>query len=81
MTPGPMDFGGPMNSKEAHQNFGEDLFFWRSPNFDQKKTVRISRKTFFFGDHVIIWNKLQFTKPEIRHISAGPGPTFGSRRP
>ena len=38
MTPGPMEFGGPMSSKEAHRNFGEDLFFWRSPNFDQKNS-------------------------------------------
>ena len=81
-----MEFGGPMSSKEAHRKFGEDLFFsfffFGDHLILTEKTARISVKTFsFFGDHIIIWTKLQFTTPKMQHISAGPGPTFGSRRP
>ena len=46
----------------------EDLFFWKSHHN--------SDKTATFSPSV-----LEFTKQEIRHIVAGPGPTFGSRRP
>ena len=56
-----------MSSKEAHRNFGEDLFFLGDHLILTEKTYRNSLKTFFFGDHIIIWTKLQFTKPEIRH--------------
>ena len=38
MTAESMDFGGPMSSKEAHWNFGEDLFFFRLPSFDRKNS-------------------------------------------
>ena len=86
MTPGPMDFRGPMgfsgssrgpmSSRGARRNDTEKLaceawrpfFFWRSHHN--------SDKTAAFSPSV-----LEFTKPKICHISAGPGPTFGSRRP
>ena len=55
------------------------------------KTVKISVKTFFFcfwrshhnSDKTAAFSPsvLELTKPEIRHIWAGPGPTFSSRRP
>ena len=82
MTPGPMEFLGPMSSTEAHRNFCEDLFFGDHLILTVK-TARISVKTFFyvFGDHIIMWTKLEFTTSEMQHISAGSGPTFGSRRP
>ena len=65
------------------------FFFYEDHLILTGKTVRISAKTFFFfWDHIIIWTKVrhcpsvfEFTKPEFRHIWAGLGPTFGSRRP
>ena len=44
------------------------FFFWRS--------LDLSGQTAAFSP-----SSLDFTKPEFRHIWAGPGPTFGSRRP
>ena len=67
----------------------EDLFFGDLLILTEKN-VRISVKTFcfFWTSHhnldktaAISQSVLEFTKPEIRHILAGPGPTFGSRRP
>ena len=55
-----------------------------------EKRVRLSAMTFFFFFWRSYYNldktafspsALEFTKPEIRHILAGPGPTFRSRRP
>ena len=54
-----------------------------------EKTVRIPVKNFYFlrSRHnldktaALFPSVLEFTKPEFRHISAAPGPTFGSRRP
>ena len=53
------------------------------------KTVKISEKTFFvwrshhFSDQTAAFSPsiLDFTKPQFRHVWAGPGPKFGSRRP
>ena len=66
---------GPMSLRGAHRNNAERSayeakkhFFWRSHHN--------SDKTAAFSPSV-----LEFTKPEIRNICAGPGPTFGSRRP
>ena len=66
-------------------------FFFGNHLFSTEKTVRISVKTFFLffwrSQHnsdknaAISSSVLEFTKPEIRHIWAGPVPTFGSRRP
>ena len=77
-----------MSSKEAHRNFGEDLFFFFGDHlFLTEKTARISQKTFFLrSDHTLdktaVHRKCNIfqTLPEMQHISAGPGPTFGSRR-
>ena len=44
------------------------VFFWRSHQF--------SDQTAAFSPSI-----LDFTQPEFRHVGAGPGPTFGSRRP
>ena len=49
------DFG-----QKKPSDFGEGLFFWRSPAFGRKicdfgqKSLRISAKTFFFGDHLLL---------------------------
>ena len=80
MPPGPMDFWRPMGFRGA--------FFWRSPKFD-RKTATITVKTFVFwrshhiSDETAAFcpSVLDFTKPKIRHIWAGPGTTFGCRRP
>ena len=66
----------------------EDVFFG-DHLISTGKNVRILMKTFFFLrshhnlDKTAAFSPfvLEFTKPEIRHILAGPGPTFGSRRP
>ena len=45
----------------------QTFFFWRSHHFSDQTTA-------FFP------SILDFTKPEIRRIWTGPGPTFGPRR-
>ena len=91
-TKGPWAREGPIKMTLRNQHVrSEDLFFFGDHLISTKKTVRISVKNFFF----VFWRPhhnsektaafspsvLEFTKPEIRHIWAGPGPTFGSRRP
>ena len=57
-------------------------FFFGDHQISIGNTVKISVKVFFFGDHIIIRTQtaafspsvLEFTKPEIRNICAGPGP-------
>ena len=69
--------------------WGLKAFFFEDHLISTGKIVRISVKTFFFwrshhnSDKTAAFSPsvLEFTKPEIRHIWAGPGPTFGSRRP
>ena len=66
----------------------EDLFFFGDHLISTGKTVRISVKIFFFlrshrfSDQTAAFSPfiLDSTKTENRHIWAGPGPTFGSRR-
>ena len=87
---------GSMSSRGAHGNDTEKsaceawrpfcFVFCRSPNFD-RKNLRISVKTFYtsiyhFSDQTTAFfpSILDFTKPDIQHIWAGPGPTFGPRR-
>ena len=53
---------------EKPSKFGEDLFFWRSHH------ILYQTEAFFLS-------VLDFTRPEIRHIWAGPAPTFGPRWP
>ena len=90
---GPWSLGGPLASGRplalvTVKNFL--IIFWRSPNFGRKNRWNFGEDLVFF-----IWRShhnsdqtaafftsiLDITKPEIRHIWAGPGPTFGSRRP
>ena len=69
--------------------WGLKTFFFGDHQISSGNTVKISVKTFFFwrshhnSDKTAAFSPsvLEFTKPKIRHIWAGPGPTFGSRRP
>ena len=87
---------GPWAREGSYRNDSEKLpcealktFFFEDHLISTGKTVRISVKTFFFlrshhfSDQTAAFSPsiLDFTKPEIRHIWAGPGPTFGSRPP
>ena len=67
----------------------EDLFF-EDHLISTGKTVRISVKTFFFSleitsvfgpNYSIFSVYFGLHETEIRHTWAGPGPTFGPRRP
>ena len=80
-----------MTLRNEHAN-PEDFFvvFFEDHLNSTGKTVRISVKTFFFvlrSHHILDQTAafspsvLDFTEPEIRHIRAGPGPTFGPRCP
>ena len=90
MTPGPMDFRGPMVFRKAVS--------FRGPIEMTLRNQHVKPEDLCFGVHLIstgktvrIWSShhfsdqntafspciLDFTKPEIRHICAGPGPTFG----
>ena len=69
-------------------NFGGDLFFWRSLISTGKNRWNFGEDLFFlrwhhFSDQRAAFSPsiLDFTKPQFRHIWAGLGPTFGSRRP
>ena len=88
MTPGPMDFRKPIEMTLRNQHMKpDDLFFffwWSSHLISTGKTVRILVKTFFFNSHhfsdqttAFSPSISDFTKSEICHIWAGPGPTFG----
>ena len=70
----------------------QNFFIFEDHQISTGKGVKISVKTFFFfffwsshhnSDKTAAFSPsvLEFTKPEIRHIRTGPGPTFGSRRP
>ena len=70
------------------KTFSSFFFFFFGDHLNSTgKTVRISVKTFFFSEITSFFEPnysifsviLDFTKPEIRHIWAGPGPTFGAR--
>ena len=54
MTPGPMEFRGPIGFRKAVGfSDSEDLFFsfWGSPNFDRKNGSNFG-EDLFFGDHL-----------------------------
>ena len=64
------------------------LFLLEITWFRAEKPLKFRRRTFFlvitsfFGPNSSIFSVyLDFTKSQFRHIWAGPGPTFGSRRP
>ena len=100
MTPGPMGFRkavgfrGPMSSRGAHRNdteksaCGPEDFFFGDHPISTGKTVRISVKTFFFGDHITIRTKLwhflrlfwslQNRKSVIVELPPGPRSAFGA---
>ena len=72
MTPGPMDFRGPIRPLASGARQGpiettlrnqhvrpEELFFFKDHLISTGKTVRISEKTFFFRDHIIIRTKMR----------------------
>ena len=87
MTPGPMDFRGPVGFRGPSRG---PMGFQRTHRNDTEKSVCGRPKTFFFffwshqiPDKTVAFSPsvLEFTKPEMRNIWADPGPTFGSRRP
>ena len=69
----------------------KNIFFFGDHLISTGNTVKISVKAFYFyflkSHHnsdktaALSPSVLEFTKPEIRNIPAGSGPTFGSRQP
>ena len=86
--------GRPIGFRKAvgfsrNQHVRPKNIFFGDHQISTGNTVKILVKTFFFwrshhnSDKTAAFSPsvLEFTKPEIRNICAGPGPTFGSRRP
>ena len=90
---GPVGFRGPIEMTLRNQDVEDGrrlffFFFWEHIEILRKRW-HFSLKIFFFLrshqnlDKTVAFfpSVLELTNPEIRNFRAGPGPTFGSRRP
>ena len=75
------------SARKTVKILAKTFFFWRLLEFGRKNRSNFGEDLFFeitsiFGPNSTIFSLyLDFTTPEFRDIWAGPGPTYGSRRP